>query len=53
MRGLGTDEPYVMEEMSAQIGERAISVHWRRPLRIDEITQMAPTPEVKARPGRP
>ena len=52
MRGLGTDEAYIMEEMSAMLGERAISVHWRKPLRIDEVAQMAPTPEVKDRPGR-
>jgi hypothetical protein len=53
MRGLGTDEAYIMEEMTAMIGERAISVQWRKPLRIDEVGRMAPTPEVLARPGRP
>lgn len=53
MRGIGTDEPYVMEEMTRELGERAISVHWRKPLRIEEVAQMAPTPEVRARPGRP
>lgn len=52
MRGLGTDEAYIMEEMSAMLGERAISVHWRKPLRIDEVSQMAPTREVMDRPGR-
>jgi hypothetical protein len=45
MRGVGTDEPWVEED-----GWTAI--HWRRPLRLDEINRMAPTPEVKARPGR-
>lgn len=53
MRGLGTDEAYIMEEMSAWLGERAVSVHWRKPLRIDEVSRMAATDEVKARPGRP
>lgn len=53
MRGLGTDEDYIMEEMTAFLGERAVSVHWRKPLRIDEVARMAPTPEVVARPGRP
>lgn len=52
MRGLGTDEPYVMEEMTRIMGERAVCVHWRRPLRVDEIPRMAPTPEVAQRAGR-
>jgi hypothetical protein len=45
MRGAGTCEPWVEE-----VG--LISMHWRRPLSITEIVQMAPTPEVKAREGR-
>lgn len=53
MRGLGTDEPYIMEEMTGMLGERAVSVHWRKPLRIDEVARMAPTEEVRNRPGRP
>jgi len=53
MRGVGTDEEWVTEEMSEQFGMRACAVHYRRPLRIDEIARMAPTPEVLARPGRP
>ena len=53
MRGVGTDEEWVTEEMSEQFGMRACVVHYRRPLRIDEIARMAPTPEVLARPGRP
>lgn len=52
MRNLGTDEPWVIEEMSQQFGMRAISVHYRRPLSIAEVARMAPTPEVLARPGR-
>jgi hypothetical protein len=45
MRGIGTDEPWVEE-----LGMTAI--HWRRPLRVDEINRMAPTPDVKRREGR-
>lgn len=52
MTGVGTDEPWVIEEMSKMLGLRAVAVHYRRPLRIDEISQMAPTPEVLTRPGR-
>lgn len=52
MRNIGTDEPYVQEDMTGMLGERAVSVHWRRPLRIDEVSQMAPTEEVLKRPGR-
>jgi hypothetical protein len=52
MRGVGTDEPWVVEEMTKQLGEMAVAVHYRRPLRIDEINRMAPTPDVKARLGR-
>lgn len=53
MFGCGTDEPYHMEEMTQMLGEHAVSVHWRKPLRIDEVNQMAATPEVINRPGRP
>ncbi len=49
MYGGGTNEPWYMEEFSAEGG---MAVHWRKPLRIDEVNQMAPTPEVKAREGR-
>lgn len=52
MFGLGTDEPYIMEEMTGMLGERAVSVHWRKPLRVDEVVQMAPTEEVRTRQGR-
>ena len=53
MRGAGTDEAWVMEEMSAMLGDRAVAVHWRRPLRLDEVARMGQTAEVIARPGRP
>lgn len=52
MRGVGTDEEWVTEEMSDELGMAVSAVHYRRPLRIDEIARMAPTPEVKAREGR-
>jgi hypothetical protein len=52
MRGVGTDEPLIMPT-----GEEAATLRvtrqWRRPLRIDEVNRMAPTPEVRAREGRP
>jgi hypothetical protein len=51
--GLGTDDPWFTEEMSAQFGAAAIAVHWRKPLRIDEVNRLAPTPEVRHRQGRP
>lgn len=41
-----------MEHMADQIGERAIAAHYRKPLRVDEVSQMAATEEVRARPGR-
>ena len=53
MHGVGTDEEYVMENHAEFLGERAVAVSWRRPLRIDEINRMAPTPEVRERKGRP
>ena len=52
MRGVGTDEPWVIEEMTRQLGNAAVAVHYRRPLRIDEVAQMGQTPDVKDRPGR-
>jgi hypothetical protein len=53
MRGVGTDEPWVTGEMSKQCGELAVAVHYRRPLRIDEVARMTQTEEVRARLGRP
>jgi hypothetical protein len=52
MRGIGSEEPWFMEEMTDDIGERAVAVHWRKPLRIDEVNRLAPTPEVRKRQGR-
>lgn len=50
---LGTAEPWFAEEMTHQLGLAAIAVHWRKPLRIDEVNRLAPTPEVRERQGRP
>jgi hypothetical protein len=52
MRDVGTDEPWVVEEMTKRLGELAVAVHYRRLQRIDEINRMALTEAVKARPGR-
>ncbi len=50
--GLGTDEPLipVSGEERARLG---VTMQWRKPLSIQEITQLAQTPEVRARHGRP
>lgn len=46
MASVGTDEAFIAEK-----GHSAM--HWRKPLRIDEINRLAPTPDVRARVGRP
>ena len=54
--GCGTDESWFMEdpvEFQAETGKVMIAGNWRKPLRLDEVNQMAPTLEVYARPGRP
>jgi len=54
MFGCGTDEPWYLDELVLRtLGAAAKAVHWRKPLAIPEINQMAPTPEVRARQGRP
>jgi hypothetical protein len=50
MRGCGTDEPWFLDEENWDIMR---SAKWRKPLRIDEVNQMAQTAEVRAREGRP
>jgi hypothetical protein len=58
MRHLGTTDDPLFEEVLpdevaiAAIGRRPISVNWRKPLSIEEINQLAPTDDVRARPGR-
>jgi hypothetical protein len=58
LAGAGTDEPLIetneLDEIEAMMpGYRRVTKQWRKPLRIDEINLLAPTPEVLARPGRP
>jgi hypothetical protein len=48
MRDLGTSEPLI-EDLT---GIAIVSRQWRKPLSIEEVNQMAPTPEVRERPGR-
>jgi hypothetical protein len=55
MRGVGTDEPWYLEnpiEFEGETGRPMIAGNWRKPLTIVEVVQMAPTPEVKTREGR-
>ena len=45
----GSDEPAI-----EAIGEGNIAtLQWRKPLSIEEVARMAPTPEVRERRGRP
>lgn len=51
---IGTDEAWFLdEEFLGDSAGSAVAAHWRKPLRIDEINQMAPTSEVRQREGRP
>lgn len=48
---VGTDELWFLDdEFLSQFG--GVSAHWRKPLRIDEVNQMAPTLDVRERQGR-
>lgn len=51
-RALGTTEPVIAPE-GAELAALTVTMQWRKPLSIVEINQMAETPEVRARPGRP
>lgn len=54
MHGSGSPEPWFYD--AAFYGEQqgeAVAAHWRKPLSLAEVNQMAPTPEVRARLGRP
>ena len=56
MFNVGTSEPFIGEDiqrMADELGIQPRSMHWRKPLSIMEINRMAPTPEVRAREGRP
>lgn len=51
MRGVGTDEPWITEELSRE-NPGTVAVHFRRPLTVMEVAKMGGTPEVRDRPGR-
>jgi hypothetical protein len=54
MFGCGSTEPWFFDaEFYGDYQDEAVAAHWRKPLRIDEVNMMAPTPEVRARLGRP
>ncbi len=54
MHGSGTDEPWFYdEEFYGEYKNDAIAAHWRKPLSVLEINQLAPTEEVLRREGRP
>jgi len=46
MTPIGTREPLIEERFN-------IAVHWRKPLSLAEVNQMAPTEDVRLRRGRP
>lgn len=50
--GLGSPEPVIPVEGEERASLR-VTMQWRRPLSILEVNQMAQTPEVRDRPGRP
>ena len=49
MRMCGTSEPMV----EAHDAPLTVTRQWRKPLSIEEVARMAPTPEVRERKGRP
>jgi len=51
MRGVGTSEPLI-EPAGEELALLMATRQWRKPLRIDEVNRMAPTPEVRERRGR-
>jgi hypothetical protein len=52
MRGVGTDERLI-EASGEEASTLRVTRQWRKPLRLDEVNRMAPTPEVRERKGRP
>ena len=56
MFGAGTAEAWISEDVAkveGETGRTVIAMHWRKPLSVAEVAQMAPTPEVRERRGRP
>lgn len=50
--GLGTREP-VIAVANEERAVLAVTMQWRKPLSIEEVNQLADTPDVRARAGRP
>jgi hypothetical protein len=50
--GCGTSEPLIPVEGEERALLR-ITMQWRKPLSLAEVERMAPTAEVRQRPGRP
>jgi hypothetical protein len=48
----GTEEPWYLDQEFLADFPNARSANWRKPLRLDEVNQMADTPEVRQRRGR-
>ena len=56
MFGAGTTEAWISEDVAkveGETGRTVIAMHWRKPLSMAEVAQMAPTSEVRERRGRP
>lgn len=60
MAGVGSSEPLIetgrteLPKVAHLLpGSSPRTRQWRKPLSIEEIAQLAPTPEVRAREGRP
>jgi hypothetical protein len=51
MRGIGAEA--LIEPDAAERAVMRITRQWRKPLSIEEVNRMAPTPEVRERKGRP
>ena len=49
MDALGTNEKVIQENDPTL----TVTMQWRKPLSLLEVNQMAPTPEVQERKGRP
>lgn len=52
----GTTEaliPVDYGQIASEVGMSPRTRQWRKPLLLEEINRMAPTPEVRARAGRP
>jgi hypothetical protein len=48
----GTSEPLIAAD-DFPAGHVRVTMQWRKPLSIEEVARMAPTPEVRERKGRP